>query len=107
MNPGRHRGLEAAINRAEAELIGILGQETACREQCQQLTLGLGEVDLSMVDWVGGKCANLGEMQSMAGVPVPRGFAVTITAFHLFFAHENLGQKINAKLSTVNTEDRE
>ncbi len=107
MHPGRHRGLEAVIEKVEEQLTGIAGMETDCREQCRELTLSLSEVDLSMVDWVGGKCANLGEMRSMAQVPVPRGFAVTITAFHRFFAETGLDQEIEKKLSTINGEDRE
>ena len=107
MHPGAHRGLLVAVEAIETKLQLLLGQEAECRDDCKRFTLSLTEVDLSMVDWVGGKCAGLGEMLSMAGVPVPRGFAVTITAFHRFMEYEGLGQAVEDKLLHVNSEDRE
>ncbi len=107
MHPGRYQALESVIGRLEEQLQAIVGTMTECGTQCQQLTLQLAETDLSMVDWVGGKCANLGEMQSMAQVPVPRGFAITISAFHHFFETTGLQEEIGKKLAIINTEDRE
>ena len=59
------------------------------------------------VDSVGGKNASLGEMISHlpTGVKVPTGFATTAHAFRDFLAFENLGGRINARLSALDTED--
>ena len=59
------------------------------------------------VEAVGGKNASLGEMISHLphGVKVPTGFATTAHAFRDFLAFENLGARINAKLSALDTED--
>ncbi len=59
------------------------------------------------VDSVGGKNASLGEMISNlpTGVKVPTGFATTAHAFRNFLAHEDLAGRINARLSTLDTED--
>jgi pyruvate,water dikinase len=59
------------------------------------------------VDSVGGKNASLGEMISHlpTGVKVPTGFATTAHAFRDFLAFENLSGRINALLSTLDTED--
>jgi pyruvate,water dikinase len=59
------------------------------------------------VEAVGGKNASLGEMISHLphGVKVPTGFATTAHAFRNFLAFENLGARINAKLSALDTED--
>jgi pyruvate,water dikinase len=59
------------------------------------------------VEAVGGKNASLGEMISHLphGVKVPTGFATTAHAFRDFLAFENLGGRINAKLSALDTED--
>lgn len=51
---------------------------------------------------VGGKGANLGEMVR-AGFPVPNGFAVTVAAYDLFLAKNELKPKINDILSKLNT----
>ena len=59
------------------------------------------------VESVGGKNASLGEMISHlpTGVKVPTGFATTAHAFRDFLAFENLSGRINALLSTLDTED--
>src|SRR5690625_3024438 len=60
------------------------------------------------VEVVGGKNASLGEMISQlagAGVRVPGGFATTAEAFRDFLAIDNLGARINERLSTLNHDD--
>jgi pyruvate, water dikinase len=60
------------------------------------------------VESVGGKNASLGEMISQlaqAGVRVPTGFATTAQAFRDFLNHNQLTEKINARLSNLNTDD--
>lgn len=107
MSGGRRYGLEKTVVKIAKELDGILGEEESPHDRCPDLTLSLRDINLGMVDCVGGKSASLGEMQSMAGIPVPRGFAATITAFHAFLAHQDLGKKIEVFLAKINTEDRE
>ena len=59
------------------------------------------------VESVGGKNASLGEMiyQLPSGVRVPTGFATTAHAFRAFLQHDGLTDKINAKLTALDTED--
>jgi pyruvate, water dikinase len=60
------------------------------------------------VESVGGKNASLGEMISQlaqAGVRVPTGFATTAQAFRDFLNHNQLTEKINSRLSNLNTDD--
>ncbi|MFN9707905.1 MAG: phosphoenolpyruvate synthase [Burkholderiales bacterium] len=60
------------------------------------------------VEIVGGKNASLGEMISQlaaSGVRVPGGFATTADAFRAFLSHNGLAEKIEARLSWLNTED--
>ncbi|GMU73513.1 MAG: phosphoenolpyruvate synthase [Burkholderiales bacterium] len=59
---------------------------------------------MSDVDRVGGKNASLGEMIGQlagAGVRVPGGFATTADAFREFLAHEGLGERIAARLASL------
>jgi len=62
---------------------------------------------MSDVESVGGKNASLGEMISHlpTGVKVPTGFATTAYAFRDFLSFGGLGDKINARLDALNTED--
>ena len=107
MNPVKHSGLDAAVESIERSLQDIITTAEERREQCHELTLSLEDIDLSMVDWVGGKCANLGEMQNLAGAPVPRGFAITVTAFRAVMEHMGLGKQIAGILTKANMENRE
>ena len=59
------------------------------------------------VEAVGGKNASLGEMISNlpTGVKVPTGFATTSHAFRAFLAFGGLDQKIQERLSSLDTDD--
>jgi pyruvate,water dikinase len=62
---------------------------------------------MSDVEAVGGKNASLGEMISQLpqGVRVPTGFATTAHAFRQFLAHAGLADRIQQRLTTLDTED--
>lgn len=68
----------------------------------------LKEVDLSMIDMVGGKNASLGEMitnLSNRGIEVPGGFVITVHAFNAYIAHNNLRERIDAILDNLDHAD--
>jgi pyruvate,water dikinase len=71
------------------------------------LVVPFEKLRMTDVESVGGKNASLGEMISNlpSGVKVPTGFATTAHAFRDFLAFEDLGGRINALLSTLDTED--
>ncbi|MDR0239669.1 MAG: phosphoenolpyruvate synthase, partial [Deltaproteobacteria bacterium] len=96
MRAARYNGLSDAFERIAAELRAFLPQEREymAGDELLPLTLDIRQTHAGMVDMVGGKCANLGEMASRAGLPVPRGFAVTLHAFRLFMAHDGLNTRI-------------
>lgn len=47
-----------------------------------------------MVDWVGGKNANLGELSNKAQIPVPHGFAITTLAYDFFLDYNGLRDEV-------------
>lgn len=71
------------------------------------LVLPFESLRMSDVELVGGKNASLGEMISQlpTGVRVPTGFATTAHAFRLFLSHGGLDERINSRLSALDTED--
>jgi len=71
------------------------------------LVVPFEDLRMTDVDSVGGKNASLGEMISNlpTGVKVPTGFATTAHAFREFLAFDGLADKINARLSTLDTDD--
>ena len=66
------------------------------------------ELRMSDVESVGGKNASLGEMISQlnaSGVRVPTGFATTALAFRDFLVHNQLTERINQRLDSLNVDD--
>ncbi|NEN22256.1 phosphoenolpyruvate synthase [Cryomorpha ignava] len=68
----------------------------------------LNEVDLSMLDTVGGKNASLGEMiqnLSNRGISVPGGFVITVHAFNSYIEHNDLRGRIDKVLDNLDHSD--
>src|SRR5271165_3916329 len=66
------------------------------------------QLRMTDVEIVGGKNASLGEMISQlaeAGVRVPTGFATTALAFRDFLTHNNLTERIAARLESLDIDD--
>jgi len=74
----------------------------------KEYVIAFGQLRNSDVGRVGGKNASLGEMISQlseTGVRVPGGFATTALAYRDFLEHKGLGNRIAARLETLNVED--
>ena len=74
----------------------------------QQYVAWFRDLRMTDVNEVGGKNASLGEMISQlaqSGVRVPSGFATTAFAFREFLKHNNLEERIETVLSTLDIED--
>lgn len=72
------------------------------------LVVPFEQLRMTDVETVGGKNASLGEMISQlaaSGVRVPGGFATTAYAFRQFLKHNGLAERINARLSALDTDD--
>ncbi|MCA2928025.1 MAG: phosphoenolpyruvate synthase, partial [Microcystis sp. M020S1] len=70
--------------------------------------LGLEHLRMTDVETVGGKNASLGEMISQlaaAGVRVPGGFATTAQAFRDFLQANQLTERIDTRLQSLNVDD--
>jgi pyruvate,water dikinase len=56
-------------------------------------------------DFVGGKSANLGEIQNRLNIPVPEGFAVTAKAFNGFLDTNHLREDILKRKNLIDADD--
>lgn len=73
----------------------------------EDLVISYTEVTRDMIDWVGGKNANLGEMKNRVNLPVPEGFAITTRGFELFIAENDLADELAMKKMALDPNDPE
>jgi pyruvate,water dikinase len=76
-------------------------KETPVRE----FILPYDHITKDMVDWVGGKSANLGEVQNRVGLPIPPGFAITTRAFEAFLRYNDLVDDINKRKMEIDPQN--
>jgi pyruvate,water dikinase len=71
------------------------------------LVLPLEQIGQEQTMEVGGKAANLGEIQNRVGLPVPPGFAVTAYACQHFLRFNHLPEEIDRRLEGLDVNDTE
>jgi pyruvate,water dikinase len=64
-------------------------------------TIPLDEITKGMIEKLGGKNANLGEVRNRLGVFTPDGFAISAFAFKRFMEHNKIIEKITTTLSDL------
>jgi len=64
-----------------------------------------GQVTGDMIDRLGGKNANLGEVRNRIHLPTPEGFAISTYAFKKFIDHNALHGRISGMLNWLSPED--
>ena len=71
-------------------------EELAKRKELpvSEWVLPYSAITKEMVDWVGGKNANLGEMRNKPKMPVPEGFAITTRAYEYLLEYNELSDEI-------------
>jgi pyruvate,water dikinase len=70
--------LGEALKRIRNQISRVLDVPSA---RIESLVLPYREINRDLVDFVGGKNANLGEVLNRVHMPIPRGFAITTAAF--------------------------
>jgi len=70
-------------------------------------TIPFDEITKEMIDRLGGKNANLGEVRNRLRLPAPDGFAISAFAFKKFMEHNHLLEKINKTLSELQVDNLE
>jgi len=106
--PGLNRALSDIHRQIKAE------QGTVPAPKISDYTLdydiadsGIYQISRESVESVGEKNANICEVANRVGLPVPRGFAITTSAFHRFISHNHLEASISRlkqKLDIIDTE---
>ncbi len=96
LSGNRYRALFEILDRVNQKIKEEIGKRKEL--DLTEIVLPFSRVNKDMMDWVGGKNANLGEIRSRVDLPIPEGFAITTRAFHFFvIQNEDLLDEINRK----------
>jgi len=100
----KYASLEPVFTAIQTGLEEILSKRRAIPEV--DLVLPLSQVTREMADQVGAKMANVGELRNkVPGLTVPDGFVMTVAAYELFLAHNQLPDEINRRIQAMELED--
>jgi len=101
--PGKYRVLYDRFKDIQMKINPFIRSKAELREG--PLVIPLHEVDKTMADQVGSKTANLGEIGKKTGLKIPRGFAVSASAYDRFMQHNDLQAEIDRRIQSA-TVDR-
>jgi pyruvate, water dikinase len=110
------RSLDALSAHKYASLFKVLEEINTVIKDCldrrsesplTEWVLSYGRITADMVDWVGGKSANLGEVLNRVNLPIPEGFAISTRGYTDFLAGNDLVDDINKIKMELDANDPE
>lgn len=90
--PNKYSALNNAFSQTQREIEDILAGRKGV--SVKDLILPYSRIGRDFVEVVGGKNANLAQLNTFLGVRIPPGFAITTAAFYAFLEHNNLPTRI-------------
>ena len=93
-----YESLQEAFDRIRGQMQGLLDEQP---HQDGPNIMPLGDIRLRHITLVGGKMANLGEVAAHAGLDVPDGFAVTVSAYYRFMDYSGLRSELNRRIQAT------
>jgi pyruvate,water dikinase len=96
----RYAALRPRLHAIDTEVAGLLCGKPITVED--RLAIPLQELSSERANSVGSKSAQLGEIKSRLGLPVPDGFAISAWAYKLFLEANGLPERIDARLRALN-----
>ncbi|MDD3814743.1 MAG: PEP/pyruvate-binding domain-containing protein [Desulfocapsaceae bacterium] len=90
----KYSDLYNSFHHIEENIEAILQGAVLC--PVKDYILPYASITRDLIDAVGGKNANLAEIGSVLGLPIPEGFAITTAAFSLFWSENNLEEEVAA-----------
>jgi pyruvate,water dikinase len=105
IDAGKHPRLQAQLDSVRGRIEQCLDEQAPTPAPAPELVLPFARIDRGMSGWVGGKNANLGELVTGVGAPVPPGFAITTAAFHRLLAGDGLAARIRERLEGRDIDD--
>jgi pyruvate,water dikinase len=102
--PGKYDLLFERLKDIQAQIASVLDRQP--RTEATELTLPLESVGRETSDQVGSKMANLGDIMTRVGLPVPPGFAITSLAYYRFMNDTGLQDEINRLIQVAGADDQ-
>nr|WP_279343358.1 PEP/pyruvate-binding domain-containing protein [Fundidesulfovibrio terrae] len=102
--PGKYDSLFERLKDIQAQIAAVLDRQP--HSEATELTLPLEAVGRETSDQVGSKMANLGDIMTRVGLPVPPGFAITSLAYYRFMNDTGLQDEINRLIQVVGSDDQ-
>jgi pyruvate,water dikinase len=93
LHPGKYALLYERFKEIQQNINPFL--RTGVRAGQGSLAVSLKEVDRSLIDQVGSKMANLGEIANRLHLEVPKGFVLTTSAYERFMQYSDLQAEID------------
>jgi len=103
--PDKYNELFGRFDQIKAQIDQVLDVRSSPRDQ--RLVIRLVDINKDMIDLVGSKMANLGELKNNVKINVPGGFVITATAFQRFVEHNELTSEVNRRFQSVDLADME
>ena len=103
--PDKYRDLYPVHDRLQKVVDQLLAPHQVRSDK--RLVVPLALVDKQMVDLVGSKMANLGEIRKNLNMRVPDGFVITSEAFRRFMEYNDLLPEIQKRFQSADTEATE
>lgn len=105
MGPGRYDALNASLTQVKNRIHRALAKPMRMTDG--PAIVWFEDLDRSLENLAGVKAANLGEMSSVMGLPVPPGFALTASAYKYFMDFNQLLPKLSQLLNSCELDDTE
>jgi len=103
--PDKYKELFNRFDQIQAQIDPILNVHNISKDQ--RMIIPLVDIDKDMIDVVGSKMANLGEIKNNIRLRVPKGFVITAHAYHRFIEHNDLRAEINSLMQAASNSDIE
>ena len=100
--PGRYEELYERFSDIREKIDSLVQPKNLSGEG--PLVISLHDVDRDMVDQVGGKIANLGEIRNRIHLSVSNGFVITSRAYQRFMTYNDLQAEIDRRIQATNAD---
>ena len=105
LSDGRYQDLHERFRIITDQIKDILARQPEVSGAV--FVLRMDEIDHRVVDQVGAKMANLGEIRNRIGLRVPDGFAITAAATKYFMESSHIQDEINRRLKILDIDNLE